>query len=120
MIIPGDDVLHPKPQETRIVLRPLGTEGYQGLTCIRQEGDLVHTAWTFNARQSTVVLSQYVKPVIAYDKLGGRVRTVKGQCQGDAGIAQPGPLQRRTTRSAQTLAGAHLYALTEQCGHALD
>src|SRR5207245_11105452 len=113
MIIPGDDVLHPKPKETGIVLRPLGTEGYQGLTCIRQEGDLVHTAWAFNARQGTVVLSQYVKPVIAYDELGGRVRTVEGQFQRDACIAQPGALQRRATRSAQTLAGAPLYALTE-------
>ena len=80
----------------------------------------MHTAWAFNARQSTVVLSQYVKPVIAYDELGGRVRTVEGQFQCDAAIAQPGTLQRRTTRSAQTLAGTHMHTLAEQCGHALD
>src|SRR6516165_11763416 len=97
MVIARENVLHPEPEEARIVSWPLGIKGDRDLTRIRQERDLMHTTRAFDACQGTIILPQHVTPVIADAEVGRGARAVQGECQREACITQPGALERGPT-----------------------
>jgi hypothetical protein len=66
------------------------------------------------------MLSQHIAPVIAYDKLGRRCRTVQGECERDTCPTQARALESCPASAAQAVTHVYLYALTQQYGDALD
>src|SRR5215470_677757 len=119
MVIASDYVLNPEPEEARIVSWPLGIKGDRDLTRIRQERDLMHTTRAFDACQGTIMLPEHVTPVIADAELDRGFRAVQGAGQREAGITQPGTLERGPTSATRAVIGAHMDALMKQDGHAL-